>query len=143
MNEKLKALYDKKGDNWIQGDFIQDNLILCPVCKSLLENNSCGGGRAREYCSNACKMKAYRQRRHKQELSEKNVTFADGVEVDVVLEKKFTVLSLGGGVQSTALALMAMHGLIEKPDYAIFADTGWEGSETLNHINELEKLLDY
>lgn len=36
------------------------------------------------------------------------------------------ILSLGAGVQSSTLALMAEHGEIEKPDYAIFADTGWE-----------------
>ncbi|MEO3434477.1 hypothetical protein [Inquilinus sp. CAU 1745] len=37
------------------------------------------------------------------------------------------VLSLGAGVQSTTLALMAAHGEIEPmPDCGIFADTGWE-----------------
>ena len=37
------------------------------------------------------------------------------------------VLSLGAGVQSTTLALMAAHGEIgPMPDAAIFADTGWE-----------------
>lgn len=38
--------------------------------------------------------------------------------------KKLTVLSLGAGVQSTALALMAAKGRITPmPDCAIFADT--------------------
>ena len=37
------------------------------------------------------------------------------------------VLSLGGGVQSTALALMAADGRFgPPPDVAFFADTGWE-----------------
>ena len=37
------------------------------------------------------------------------------------------VLSLGAGVQSTTLALMAAHGdIAPPPDCAIFADTGWE-----------------
>ena len=43
-------------------------------------------------------------------------------------KKVFRSLSLGAGVQSTVLALMAErgdHGL-SKPDVAIFADTGWE-----------------
>lgn len=57
--------------------------------------------------------------------------------------KQFTVLSLGAGIQSTTLALMAMHGLVEKPQYAIFADTGWESTQTIEHLNELEKLLDF
>lgn len=40
---------------------------------------------------------------------------------------RLRVLSLGAGVQSTTLALMAAHGEIgPMPDCAIFADTGWE-----------------
>jgi hypothetical protein len=35
-------------------------------------------------------------------------------------------LSLGAGVQSTAIALLAIDGTLPKPDAAIFADTGWE-----------------
>lgn len=35
-------------------------------------------------------------------------------------------LSLGAGVQSTALLLLAADGILPKPDVAIFADTGWE-----------------
>ncbi len=38
--------------------------------------------------------------------------------------KEITVLSLGAGVQSTCMALMAAKGEITPmPDYAIFADT--------------------
>ena len=36
------------------------------------------------------------------------------------------VLSLGAGVQSTALALLSAEGRLPKLDHAIFADTGWE-----------------
>jgi len=56
---------------------------------------------------------------------------------------ELVILSLGGGIQSTTLALMAMHGLIAKPDFAIFANTGWEDNATIDHINNLKKLLDY
>ncbi len=45
-----------------------------------------------------------------------------------------TVLSLGGGVQSTALALMAEAGLIEKPVAAIFSDTVDESPKLYAHI---------
>lgn len=42
-----------------------------------------------------------------------------------------TIISLGCGRQSTAMALLAAHGEISPtPDCAIFADTGWEGQET-------------
>lgn len=39
---------------------------------------------------------------------------------------RLRALSLGAGVQSTTMALMAAHGEIgPMPDCAIFADTGW------------------
>jgi hypothetical protein len=48
------------------------------------------------------------------------------------------VLSLGAGVQSTTLALMAAHGEIgPMPDCAIFADTGWEPAAVGKHLRWL------
>ncbi|MHB1937037.1 MAG: adenine nucleotide alpha hydrolase family protein [Acidobacteriaceae bacterium] len=48
------------------------------------------------------------------------------------------VLSLGAGVQSTALLLMAMAGEFgDKPECAIFADTGWEPEGTYKHLDWL------
>ncbi len=47
------------------------------------------------------------------------------------------VLSLGAGVQSTTLALMAAHGDIDQPDLAIFADTQWEPREVYDHLRWL------
>lgn len=45
------------------------------------------------------------------------------------------VLSLGAGVQSTTLALMAAHGEIgPMPDCGIFADTGWEPKAVYDHL---------
>lgn len=44
------------------------------------------------------------------------------------------ILSLGAGVQSTTLALMAAHGEIEPPDVAIFADTQWEPKAVYDHL---------
>lgn len=53
------------------------------------------------------------------------------------------VLSLGAGVQSTVLALMAAHDEIERPDCAIFADTGWEPDYVYDHLNWLETQLPF
>lgn len=54
------------------------------------------------------------------------------------------VLSLGAGVQSTTLALMAAKGEITPmPDCAIFADTKWEPAEVYTHLDRLEKLLPF
>ena len=36
----------------------------------------------------------------------------------------FKVLSLGGGVQSTAMLYLVQDGVLSKPDIVIFADTG-------------------
>ncbi|WP_042695968.1 hypothetical protein [Azospirillum sp. B506] len=48
---------------------------------------------------------------------------------------RLRVLSLGAGVQSTTLALMATHGEVgPMPDCAIFADTGWEPRAVYRHL---------
>jgi|SRR5215467_689721 len=44
------------------------------------------------------------------------------------------VLSLGAGVQSTTLALLAAHNEIAAPDVAIFADTQWEPRAVYDHL---------
>lgn len=49
------------------------------------------------------------------------------------------VLSFGGGVQSTVLALMAVKGEIERPDYILFADTGDETRATYGHVWRVAK----
>lgn len=53
-----------------------------------------------------------------------------------------TILSLGAGVQSSTLALMASHGEITPPpDIAIFADTGWEPMAVYHWLERLEPLI--
>jgi hypothetical protein len=53
------------------------------------------------------------------------------------------ILSLGAGVQSTTLALMAARDVIERPDYAIFADTGGEPEVVYKHLDWLETVLPF
>jgi len=51
---------------------------------------------------------------------------------------RLRVLSLGAGVQSTTMALLAAHGEIgPMPDCAIFADTGWEPRAVYDHLEWL------
>ncbi len=59
------------------------------------------------------------------------------------MSKNLRILSLGAGVQSTVLALMAAHGEIETPDAAIFADTGWEPINVYTHLDWLESELPF
>lgn len=53
------------------------------------------------------------------------------------------VLSLGAGVQSTTLALLAAEEVLPRPDVAIFADTGWEPRGVYEHLERLEAVLPF
>jgi len=49
------------------------------------------------------------------------------------------ILSLGAGVQSTTVLLMALHGEFpDRLDCAIFADTGWEPQAVYEHLDWLQ-----
>lgn len=53
-------------------------------------------------------------------------------------------ISLGAGVQSTTMALMAAAGeIVPMPDCAIFADTQWEPRAVYEHLARLEKALPF
>lgn len=58
-------------------------------------------------------------------------------------DKRLRVLSLGAGVQSTTLALMAAHGEIEPVDCAIFADTQSEPQAVYTHLRKLRAALPF
>ncbi len=53
------------------------------------------------------------------------------------------ILSLGAGVQSTTLALMAAHGEIEPIDCAIFSDTQSEPKSVYAHLEKLRAVLPF
>lgn len=60
------------------------------------------------------------------------------------MTKKLTVISLGAGVQSSAMALMAAHGeFTPMPDYAIFADTQSEPKHVYEWLDWLETQLPF
>jgi hypothetical protein len=54
----------------------------------------------------------------------------------------FRFLSLGAGVQSSALLLLAARGRIRGFDAAIFADTGWEPLAVYRHLHRLTRIAD-
>jgi hypothetical protein len=37
------------------------------------------------------------------------------------------------------MLMMAIHGEIERPDHVLFADTGWDGKKTMDHVDWCEK----
>lgn len=51
------------------------------------------------------------------------------------------VLSLGAGVQSTTVLLLAIANEIERPDHVIFADTGAEPKAVYEHLEKLRALM--
>lgn len=57
------------------------------------------------------------------------------------LRPTLRLLSLGAGVQSTVLGLMASTGELSGLDGAIFADTGWEPQRVYAHLARLREVL--
>ena len=58
--------------------------------------------------------------------------------------RSLTVISLGGGVQSSVMALMAGEGAFDRvPDCAVFADTKWEPPSIYAHLDWLEGQLGF
>jgi hypothetical protein len=54
-------------------------------------------------------------------------------------EPVLRILSLGAGVQSSALLILAARGDLPKLDAAIFSDTGWEPKAVYDHLDRLEE----
>jgi hypothetical protein len=63
--------------------------------------------------------------------------------IDKNREKTLVVISLGAGVQSSVMAIMAAKGEFPKPDCAIFADTGYEPKKVYAYLEFLKKILPY
>ena len=62
----------------------------------------------------------------------------------MIFSPTLTVLSLGGGVQSSVMALMASAGDFDRiPDCAIFADTRWEPPSVYEHLEWLSSHLTF
>ena len=58
--------------------------------------------------------------------------------------QSLTVISLGGGGQSSVMALMASGGAFgQLPDCAIFADTHWEPPSLYTHLDWLAERLGF
>ena len=68
-----------------------------------------------------------------------NISFSKPIE-----NANVRIISLGAGVQSTVMALMAKMGEIKPmPDCAIFADTQFEPDQIYKHLDWLKKILPF
>jgi hypothetical protein len=56
-----------------------------------------------------------------------------------VVPEPLNIISLGCGVQSTAMYYMSSMGILPRADYAIFADTGGERRATLKYLKVLQQ----
>ena len=63
--------------------------------------------------------------------------------IDKDRSKTLTVISLGAGVQSSTMAIMAAKGDFPNVDCAIFADTGYEPKAVYTYLNFLSNILPY
>lgn len=54
-------------------------------------------------------------------------------------EPTMRILSLGAGVQSSALLILAARGDLPRLDAAIFSDTGWEPASVYEHLDRLDR----
>lgn len=52
------------------------------------------------------------------------------------------ILSFGGGVQTVTMVAMCINGDLPKPDYAIFADPGWESKATYDYIGWFKPMME-
>jgi len=63
--------------------------------------------------------------------------------IDKNRKRTLVVLSLGAGVQSSTMAIMAAKGVLPKVDCAIFADTGYEPKAVYIYLKFLTEILPY
>jgi len=63
--------------------------------------------------------------------------------IDKKRKKTLTVISLGVGVQSSTMLLMAAKGELPNVDCAIFADTGYEPKSVYNYLSLLKKIVKF
>ena len=72
-------------------------------------------------------------------MSDQTSTAINRQASEAVIERPFRFLSLGAGIQSTTIYLLALHGEIPPIDLAVFADTQWERHRTYTHLTWLEE----
>lgn len=91
--------------------------LTCSYCGKIFQSNR----RSRKYCSCACSNFATAKKRANEHDNK-----------DAVI-----VWSSGGGIQSTAIAVLICQGVLPKPDYALMVDCGYESTRTLDYIRRV------
>ncbi|KKL24500.1 hypothetical protein LCGC14_2414710 [marine sediment metagenome] len=66
-----------------------------------------------------------------------NTALADKASDRMATIQATTAWSCGGGVDSTAIAMLIIEGKLPKPDLAWMVDVGWEKSSTWDHVTQV------
>lgn len=91
--------------------------LICEHCKQEFVSKR----RKRKYCCIQCANKAISRQR------------SEAIEQ----KPEKIVWSSGGGIQSTAIAVLICNGVLPKPDYAVMIDVGYESARTIDYINRI------
>ena len=92
-------------------------ISICKGCgKEFITNR-----KAREYCSRGCSNRSSGSKR----------------ATAPIKDRKYKIWSSGGGVQSTAIAVLIENGILEKPDYGVMVDCGYEKTATLDYMHNI------
>lgn len=91
--------------------------LVCECCGQEFDSDR----RSKRFCSRSCANKSSADKRTEQ--------FDD--------KDSAIVWSSGGGIQSTAIAVLIYQGKLPKPDYCFMADCGYESARTIDYINRI------
>ena len=54
-------------------------------------------------------------------------------------KKKYFIWACGGGIDSTAIAILIIKGIIPKPDYSYMTDCGYEPTYVMDYVQNIIK----
>lgn len=91
--------------------------LICQNCGKPFESKR----KSMKYCCHSCANKAA----------------ADERSARIDRAEKKIVWSSGGGIQSTAIAVLIYRGKLPKPDFAFMADAGYESKRTIDYIHRI------
>lgn len=91
--------------------------LICKNCGKPFESPR----RSKQFCSCACSNAFNGARR----------------ETPAYTQPEMIVWSSGGGIQSTAIAVLICQGRLPKPDVALMCDCGYESDKTLTYIRDV------
>ena len=94
-------------------------LKTCACCGRQFES----ARSAKKFCSHSCANKA---------AADERTTNLESKDAKIVW-------SSGGGIQSTAIAVLIWQGRLPKPDFAFMADVGFESERTIRYIDSVVK----